>query len=368
MRKSAFCAVALIGALTAAQAYADVAPAPRVPGKAPPPVMAPPPPPPLVAPPPGPLFVYGPNHYIAVGALYMTRTRGEDRTFVVHEENDFNANDDRSVISSRSLDPFDDWQPGVEARFGIRLGDPWWLTADVFWIHGFLGEQRARIKNELALAGLSGVDGQGDLASIAFDDAERVLAGQSSTILGTDINVKYWWQPWFYVGVGFRYVRLHEDVELTFWDRKDVGSYNFTATNNIFAGQLVAGVKWGFWGDRVHLSLSGSAGAAYNYASSNQSLIDSPGTLRLVQEENSDSGFSFVGTGRAEASIAIWPWLRIYGGYQFMYLTGVALAQNQYSAQVVSNESPGGYRRNVGVDTDSDVFYHGGFLGLKVTW
>jgi hypothetical protein len=330
-----------------------------------------------VAPPPGPLFVYGPTHYIAAGALFMTRNKGGNRVYVVREEDDFSAGDDRAVISSDSLNAYDDWQLGAEVRAGMRIGDPWWLTVDVFWLHGFLGQQRVKARHELALAGLTGVDGQGTLVSQAFDDAETVFAGQASTILGTDINVKYWWTPWFYVGAGFRYVRLHENVELTFADRArtldtgpdigGVGRYTFDATNNIFAGQLVAGARWGFWNDRVHLSISGTAGAGYNYANSNQSIVDTPGNARLRQEEGQADEFSFIGTARGEVSVAVWPWLRVYAGAQFMYITGVALVQKQFNADVTANE-PGGYRKNVGVNTDSHVYYYGGFAGLKVTW
>jgi hypothetical protein len=41
--------------------------------------------------------------------------------------------------------------------------------------------------------------------------------------------------------------------------------------------------------------------------------------------------------------------------------------QKQFNADVTANE-PGGYRKNVGVNTDSHVYYYGGFAGLKVTW
>src|SRR5687767_12930829 len=135
MRKSALCAIAFAGTFAAAQALADVAPAPRKAPPPPPPAVVPPPPPPIVAPPPGPLFIYGPNHYIAAAALYMRRDKG-DLVDTFHGDRFLGGRGESIRFGDATRDAFDEWQPGAEVRVGIRIGDPWWLTADVFWIHG----------------------------------------------------------------------------------------------------------------------------------------------------------------------------------------------------------------------------------------
>jgi hypothetical protein len=104
------------------------------------------------------------------------------------------------------------------------------------------------------------------------------------------------------------------------------------------------------------LSISGvvKAGMYGNYADVE---LSQTGFVNISLPRSDDWNTAFVGELGVIATYPLNDRWSLRGGYQLLYIDGVALATDQ-PLFVISPQ----------VDTDSSVLYHGGLIGLELTW
>jgi hypothetical protein len=81
-------------------------------------------------------------------------------------------------------------------------------------------------------------------------------------------------------------------------------------------------------------------------------------------EYTKDEDVALVGEGGLEFIIEATERVTLRGGYELLYLNGVALAPEQFNPDFV----PPPPNREVDVNHNGDVFYHGFYAGFEYTW
>jgi hypothetical protein len=81
-------------------------------------------------------------------------------------------------------------------------------------------------------------------------------------------------------------------------------------------------------------------------------------------EYTQDEDVAFVGEGGLEFVIEATERVTLRGGFQLLYINGVALAPENFNADFI----PPPPNRDVQVNHNGDVFYHGFYTGLEYTW
>jgi hypothetical protein len=310
-----------------------------------------------------PEYMVTPYAFFSANALVMRRTTGDNRTIVVLENATGNNSNSTPVLTTEQLGTFG-YDPGVEAKFGVRIMERWW---------GFV-EFMHLAQDGKRFVGIGTPNGVGSSFALPFtrdisthfDFATSVDVRQESRIFGTGIGAKFVMNEWLSFHGGFRYINLSEKIEIFAVDNASNGSgvYNLKARNDLFGGIFGATVK-GQVLPRVLVLFSAGAGPFYNRQRVEHFVLDTQDASATRNETNRDSAFSVVAEGRLLAIYQVTPWIGLFAGYQAMFISNLALSQRELNFETV----PGGtIARNVGVRGNGDVIYHGGTVGLKITW
>jgi hypothetical protein len=185
-------------------------------------------------------------------------------------------------------------------------------------------------------------------------------APYSSLLRSAESNVRYASNSWWTVLAGFRYVNLDEslNVQEGFVGAPPAATFNSYTSNHLFGGQI------GFEGllynsRRLSLDTYVKAGVYGTYA------YTSPSTPNFVGfgvfTPASQGQVSFLGDGGMRAALRLTSWASLEGSYQLMWLTGVALASDQFNAG-----PSGGPFAPPTINSKGFVFYQGLTLGLKI--
>ena len=157
--------------------------------------------------------------------------------------------------------------------------------------------------------------------------------------------------------VGLRWLELQESLDVNLvTPLVNLPEWNSDANNHLFGGQL--GAEWAVWPKGGRFGLDGlvKAGAyACHAAQVNSSPLYSP-----TAEAEIDRA-AFVGEIGLTAHFQITDHVLLRGGYQLMWIDGIALAPSQIP---LTNLSTG----TTGINADGGVLYHGGFGGLEVDY
>jgi hypothetical protein len=178
-------------------------------------------------------------------------------------------------------------------------------------------------------------------------------ANYSSRLNSTELNWRRRSSDCLTWLAGFRWIELHEDLNLA----TDVPiipisiDVNTNVDNHLYGGQL--GVDVSLWNRASPLSVNGvlKGGVYGNFADRDLALIFNG--VPVVGVEDDDSDVAFVGDIGIAAAYPLSDHVALRGGYQLLWIDGVALADEQDSQDF---------------DTSGDVFYHGALVGLELTW
>ena len=171
-----------------------------------------------------------------------------------------------------------------------------------------------------------------------------------SRIDSVETNLR--WSPgnsWTWIG-GFRYVEWSETLQGKMSPPFNVYDYTSHTSNQLYGGQL--GLDWSAWdaGGPLRLNLITKAGAFSNRASAARN-----GESVLVGS-TTDSQTSFVGEVAAVARWSLSDTWSLRGGYQLMWLSGIAVAPDQLSVFLNPPDMSGG------------VLLHGATVGIEAQW
>lgn len=197
-----------------------------------------------------------------------------------------------------------------------------------------------------------------------FDNADSMRLTNSSHLHNVELN---WWQSLSGTRAngasllfGARYMHLKDEFNINSTDNDaTVSDYTLTARNNLLGAQVglrLAGdsEQWGW-------DVTGKAGLFGNAIESEQFVGDNGNTTVLRDTSASQGAVSFVGDLNASATWHLNRTWSVRGGYNLMWIEGVALGGNQldFSFDADSGRS---------VNRSGGVFLHGANFGLQAQW
>jgi hypothetical protein len=187
-----------------------------------------------------------------------------------------------------------------------------------------------------------------------------VNANYQSKLNSTEINWRHQRSDRVTWLTGFRIIELHEELAYDVdFIVPNLTGVNWNTDNHLYGGQV--GADLALWRLNAPLSINGLFKAGiYGNDADNDFTFDVLGNPLLDGGANSNP-VAFVGEIGLTTAYQVTPHFALRGGYQLLWISGVALAAEQ--AQMTLNE----LNANV-IDTKGDVFYHGALVGGEFTW
>lgn len=201
-----------------------------------------------------------------------------------------------------------------------------------------------------------------------YDAALRHTLGFSSELHNAEVN---YWIPLHFMRrlhvafvLGTRWMHLDEEFLFEGFTTTDASSTFTVARNDLIGGHL------GFMAMLpvnccMSLRFDGRVGGFTNLARQRTHIRTfdiATATQTLDYEEfiRSDHG-AFVGQGSLVANYHLSCHITLYAGYEVMWVDGLVLAPEQFNPQFPP-------QREVRINNNGDVLYHGALAGVEVTW
>lgn len=200
----------------------------------------------------------------------------------------------------------------------------------------------------------------GDLALITHDffQADQMHVEYSSQLQNVEVNGIYHVLDWSWLA-GFRYVYFEDNFDIHARDFNTIGSdYRIGTWNNLFGGQLGARVAH-TWGS-LDWELTGKVGLFANAAQTSSFVGDFNNQFVVRDDHLAGTRAALVADIVLSATYRLSDVWALRGGYNLMWLDGLALAPDQLDFSSSLN-APASYR--VG-----EVCLHGAHLGLEARW
>lgn len=206
-----------------------------------------------------------------------------------------------------------------------------------------------------------------NLAGGVFADIDSATVNTSSSIQSFELNWREWNHGAFTWLVGFRWVEWNESMAIqdNFTDSTQFSgtdSVNVRTNNDLYGAQIGGDVL--LWNTQqvVRFNAIGKAGI-YGNATANQrttTASDRPGDPPL-DVSASANGVAFFGEVGIVGSVKLTEWLSWRTGYNFFWLSGVAVPVAQLSLTDPSTPA-------TAINTNGTVLLHGVNTGLEARW
>lgn len=309
--------------------------------------------------------------YTTVDAVFLERTNRSTDTVLAANSATGNA-----IITAGQL-TFPT-QPGLRLFHG-RIDD-----CGTGWEVGYLGVWNMFAQRQVP--GLDNIQAPDPLAAlpVGLDGQSLARATYASTLNSAEANwisrcddggccrnARYPWQrcetycrgtsDWL---VGFRWAGLDESASLVLsgGSAGEVGRYDIQSSTNLFGMQLGrrGRLEWQNW------ALDGWAKAALAGSAMSQSTAAIPDAINPAVTARpghsaTEGGVGFIGDIATTLTYRIDETWGIRMGYNLIWLSGVALAQNQYDFGASATNGSG-------LSGGGGVFLHGASLGLDARW
>lgn len=191
---------------------------------------------------------------------------------------------------------------------------------------------------------------------VTAEAGDAITASYSSELQNAEINFRHLFSDWLEVLAGFRYVELNERGSGSLVNADVPFSYLAATRNRLYGAQLGAqALLWN--GDLFRLDIDSKAGIFGNDAI-HSALVKT--NVAALPAGGGKSQTSFVGEIGVNGATHITENLALRGGYRLLWIDGVALASDQLAAT--------NFFTGTGITGSGDVFYHGAFAGLELTY
>lgn len=202
-----------------------------------------------------------------------------------------------------------------------------------------------------------------------FDDFNAVDLVTTGRFQSAEINWRRWsggLMTWLW---GFRWVEWNQATGMAYTFRTPNpfgnGFLGSQTGNNLYGGQFGGDMKLWDAGGRVKINGLAKAGVFYNQAAYQRTTADftfSDGTPFPVGTVGAKADeTSFVGEVGVNANVWLTPWLAWRLGYNFFWLSGVAIPSSQFPI----SKFGGGETL---INTNGSVYLHGVSTGLEARW
>jgi len=304
-----------------------------------------------------------PRFYGYAEALFLNRDN-ESKVRPIVIDTSVPASGDNTLLRTSDL-TFSN-EPGVRVLLGYQINQCHAIEFGYFSIFDWHGSATITGDDNLAIPGDLG------LASNDYYNADVMRVDYSSTINSFETN--WLWthccceeavpccsprrmrvSSWF---VGFRYLNLDEQFNIRPTDLDEgTSDYNVRTENDLYGAQIGARVR--SMRDRWGLELIGKAGIYGNSAEQIQYVTDFPPPFELRSEQSHRAGnVAFVGELGFSLFYQLTEHMGIRGGYNLMWLEGVALAPDQLDFTFTSTSG-------THLDSTGGLFLHGASVGVE---
>jgi hypothetical protein len=238
----------------------------------------------------------------------------------------------------------------------LALGRTWKSGIDselvYFGLHDWSTTARVDGNNNLSMPGDIA------LATADFFAADSMVINYGSRIHNVEGNL---WIPFGRLEgmVGFRYFGMNEDLNYESFDSDTFQSnYLVDSNNQLFGGQI--GVRRSWCHGALSFRPEAKFGVFANANEQNSLLRDLNNTIVLRDVSVEDNVTSTLSELRLVGDVALTKHFSVGFGYNFLWLTDLALAPNQLDFTDTAFSSQF-------VDNNHSVFLHGATVGITLT-
>jgi hypothetical protein len=267
------------------------------------------------------------------------------------------------VLSTDNLE-FDN-RPGMRLTYALLIAPSTNLEAtymgNFFWRSSAAVNGNGNLFSVLSEFGVTPANGFQDT-----DAADRATIEYSSVLDSTELSVRNrfaepegrYHGSWL---AGVRYIRL--DEQFRHFTITPLGSMDYQVrTFNDLVGFQFGGDLCLRPTPRFLIGMEGKAGI-YGNPGEQQTTVTATTLATPLEEREISTQVSFVGEADFFAVYHYNERFSIRGGYQLLYLTGVALGPENFNT-----EPPFVAPRTTFVDVTGEVFYHGFHVGFEWVW
>ena len=190
---------------------------------------------------------------------------------------------------------------------------------------------------------------------VGFLGFPSVGSTYGSNLYSTEFNLRRK-RDWLTTFLGYRYVELNEDLNFLLGPV----AYNESADNRLHGLQF--GAEANVWnnGSRLRLDSWIKAGIYYDLIRHRSQFEIPPGNPVFTPVNQRDNNTAFLGEIGLVGVYQLTDTIAIRGGYQLLWLDGVALASEQVRTTNIIT--------GTGSDIHGDVFFHGALVGVEAQW
>jgi hypothetical protein len=299
-----------------------------------------------------------PRTYVQAEAIFLGRNNRSGNQALVFDMNQPRGSD--VLVGTCDLDF--DFEPGVRALLRHYLDDCCAVEASYFGIFDWAATEKACGRNSLAIPGDLG------LASNDFFEADIMRVDYSADLHNVEVNfVKSCGSCCCDGGrrlscfVGPRYLGLEEELNIRSTDFDEgTSDYNVRADNDLYGVQIGGRVER--WTNRFGWEVTGRAGIFGNDVRQSQFVTDFPPPFELRPRTGADGGrVAFVGDLSLSLTYRLTSRCSLRGGYNVMWVEGVALAPDQLDFTLTPTSGSG-------LNDNGGVFLHGAHVGVEARW
>lgn len=318
-----------------------------------------------------------PGWYARGEALFLNRSTAGDKVLSVLDNGTFdNVTDDIPIITTDSLD-FGNYEGGYRTELGRSFGNGLALEGTFYMVDGWDARAQFTSNGLVATAPIADALSPPTLPNFAAFDVDDFYQALQHTfdyrseLLNAEMNVRATWRWYNFVrsqSGGIRFLQVHEQLFfLSQDDRLSVppqgvfdaatslfGEYDIKTKNNLIGAQYGEEIMTPLFGSAT-LTVSGKVGLYANDIEQNSSIVNNG--VFLVNTQSTDTNLAFVGELNVFTNIKVTDMLSIRGGYNLMWIDGVALAPEQYTFEP--------FQQSV-VNENGSLFLHGFSLGLEL--
>lgn len=300
------------------------------------------------------------NHWYIVGdAIFMRRSEIHKKPLVkdtLKVRSCPGECDDFTVLDTQDVAKHFDFEPGFRAALLYSMDIRNTLEAVYLWVRPWHADRKVNSDQGLFFPF--------NISEYAFDYFQASNANAKYHSRFWDAELNYWrhfsprYVDYFSLSgvLGLRYFHLNEGFKLTFVKPPDRSHYSIHTHNDIGAVQIGLNLQMAPT-CRIGWDFTGKVGVMYNRAQQRNVLLDLDDTVALRRvKKHTEWQWGLFADVLAQAGFQLFNWFNVHAGYQFMVLSGLALAPEQVRYGT-------GTETGKGVYTDGYAFIHGFFAG-----
>ncbi len=195
--------------------------------------------------------------------------------------------------------------------------------------------------------------------------SSRFSVDYGSDLYSTEVSLRHRWCDYLDLLGGFRWVELHEGFEVAGASTPPTAAiprYTTQASNYLYGFQFGTDIRVLDRGGVLRVDGFIKAGAYGNHAQQETFSIHNLGIIRTAGDQRDH--VTFLGEVGLTGVFRLNNHLAVRGGYQAMWIEGVALAPDQIPSTDVTPLGSG----LATLDTSGNLFFHGWHVGLEARW